>query len=244
MAGDAGANLCRGLAELGLRIGIERFLSAGGALGAVRILIATAQAGMAQGAVATAVSGKLVEDVADLDRLLVDMDLPGILEVLSSELAACQDGRQGAYFERGGGVIGGNIVCWIGPLRIAGRSDGKDGQTQEPATLDQVFHGKTLQLIVDRNQNEAEMKQKRGWEQGGSDGAKKDGTNGLAVRAGRPVTQLTSRSGAVALPPPSLEYIHHSIDRVESKYKNRNYSIGPNKLSFRGFETSKTQHAC
>jgi len=37
------------------------------------------------------------------------------------------------------------------------------------------------------------------------------------------VTQLTSRSRAASLPPPSLEYIHHSIDLVESKYKNLNY---------------------
>jgi hypothetical protein len=29
-------------------------------------------------------------------------------------------------------------------------------------------------------------------------GAKKDGTNGLAVRAGRPVTQLTSNLGAAS----------------------------------------------
>jgi hypothetical protein len=54
-------------------------------------------------------------------------------------------------------------------------------------------------------------------------GTKKDGTNGLAVRAGRPVTQLTSSSGTALLPPPSLEYIHHSIDLVEVKYKNRNF---------------------
>jgi len=140
-AGDAGANLCRCLAELGLRIGIERLLSAGGTLGAVRILIATAQAGMAEGAVATAVAGKLIEDIADLDGLLVDVDLPWILEVLSCELAAGQNGRQSAHFERGGRVIGGNVVCRVRPLGIATRSDGEDSKTQNPAALDPVFHG-------------------------------------------------------------------------------------------------------
>jgi len=54
-------------------------------------------------------------------------------------------------------------------------------------------------------------------------GTKKGGTNGLAVRAGRPVTQLTSSFDAALLPPPSLEYIHHSIDWVDVKYKNRNF---------------------
>jgi hypothetical protein len=53
-------------------------------------------------------------------------------------------------------------------------------------------------------------------------GAKKGGTNVLAVRAGRPVTQTTSSSEGYALPPPSLEYIHHNIGWVECKYKNRN----------------------
>jgi hypothetical protein len=54
-------------------------------------------------------------------------------------------------------------------------------------------------------------------------GEKKDGTNGRAVRAGRPVTQLTSSTGAIGVSSPSPEYIHHSIDSGESKYKNLNY---------------------
>jgi hypothetical protein len=57
------------------------------------------------------------------------------------------------------------------------------------------------------------------WEGGASLAAKKDGTNGLAVRAGRPVTQLTSSSGAAYSHPPSLEYIHHSIDREKCNTK-------------------------
>lgn len=50
---------------------------------------------------------------------------------------------------------------------------------------------------------------------------KKDGTN-ISARAGRPVTQFTSRSGAVDVPPPSLEYIQLTIDFEDVKYKKRN----------------------
>jgi hypothetical protein len=49
---------------------------------------------------------------------------------------------------------------------------------------------------------------------------KKDGTNGLAVRAGRPVTQTTPGAEGVGLPPSSPEYLHDTIDLEKSKYKN------------------------
>ena len=111
---------------------------------------------MAQGAVATAVAGKLVEHVADLDRLLVDVNLPGVAEVLAGQLRAGEDRRQGAHFERGGGVIGGNIVGRVGPLRIAGRGDGKDGQTRTQRRLIKLFMANSLPFIVDRNRNSAE----------------------------------------------------------------------------------------
>jgi hypothetical protein len=52
------------------------------------------------------------------------------------------------------------------------------------------------------------------------------------VRAGRPVTQLTSSSGTATMPPPSLEYIQGTIDSVESKYKNRNYFLSPRLQSY------------
>jgi hypothetical protein len=45
---------------------------------------------------------------------------------------------------------------------------------------------------MDKTPEEAEE------ETGGFIRTKKDGTNGLAVRAGRPVTQLTSSSGAAS----------------------------------------------
>src|ERR1035437_4001213 len=38
--------------------------------------------------------------------------------------------------------------------------------------------------------------------------------------------------GWQALPPPQLEYIHHSIDLVEVKYKNRNYFLISGERSF------------
>jgi hypothetical protein len=66
----------------------------------------------------------------------------------------------------------------------------------------------------------------------GNFGAKKGGTNGLAVRAGRPVTQLTSSSGTASSAAPSLEYIQGTIDSIESKYKNRNYFLNPESNPF------------
>ncbi len=118
-----------------LPVGEEGLLGAGGALGAVQPLIATAQAGVAQGAVAAAVAGKLVEHVAHLGRLLVDVHLPGIAEVLAGQLRARQDRRQCAHLERGGGVVGRHIVGRVRPLRIAGCCDGEDSQTENPAAL-------------------------------------------------------------------------------------------------------------
>src|ERR1035438_1095298 len=57
--GDPCANRGRCLALLCQAIGVERFLGAGGAFRPVQPLIATAQAGVAKSAVATAVAGKL-----------------------------------------------------------------------------------------------------------------------------------------------------------------------------------------
>jgi hypothetical protein len=62
--------------------------------------------------------------------------------------------------------------------------------------------------------------------------SKKDGTNGQAVRAGRPVTQLTSSSGAASSTAPSLEYIHDSIDSIQVKYKNRNLYLRRSAILF------------
>jgi hypothetical protein len=89
-----------------------------------------------------------------------------------------------------------------------------------------------------------------GWDAGGveelpgASGTKKDGTNGLAVRAGRPVTQLTSSSGAVVRPVPSLEYIHHSIDWGGVKYKNRNLYLGSEKSSFASLKHLNREMYC
>ena len=64
VARDAGADLRGRFAELGLLVCEEAFLGAGGALGAVQPFKATAQAGVAQGAVAAAVAGQLVGHAA------------------------------------------------------------------------------------------------------------------------------------------------------------------------------------
>jgi len=154
VTGDAGANLGRGLAEPGLLVGVKAFLRAGGALGAVQSLKATAQAGVAQRAVAAAVAGELISDVADLGNLLVDMHLPGITEVVAAEFCAGEDGRQRADLERGRGVVGGHVAGRVGPLRVAARGERKDGQAENPAIAERakhsIDHGKTLsQLLYD-----------------------------------------------------------------------------------------------
>ena len=64
--------------------------------------------------------------VAHLGRLLVDVDLPGIAEILAGELIARHNGRKRREFERSGGMVGGNIVGGVRPLRIAG--DGGSGR--------------------------------------------------------------------------------------------------------------------
>ncbi len=113
MAGDAGADLSGGLAGLGQAIGVEGFLSAGGALGSMQALVAATQAGVAQGAIAAAVAGQLIDDIANFDCLLIDVDLPGIAEVLTGEFGASEDGRQGADFERRGRVVSRNLVSRV-----------------------------------------------------------------------------------------------------------------------------------
>ena len=110
MAGDACTDFSGGLTGLGQAIGVEGFLSAGGALGSMQALVAATETGVAQGAIATAVAGQLIDDIANFDCLLVDVDLPGIAEVLSGELGAGEDGRQGADFERRGRVVSRNLV--------------------------------------------------------------------------------------------------------------------------------------
>ena len=109
-SGNAGPDLRGSLAEPGLLVGVETFLGAGGTLGTVEALKATAQAGVAEGTVAAAVAWQLVDHAGDLCHLLVHVDLPRILEVFAGELRSRQDWRQGADFERGGGMIGGDIV--------------------------------------------------------------------------------------------------------------------------------------
>ena len=85
--GDAGADFGGGLALPGHAISVDAFFGAGGALGAVQALKAAAQAGVAEGAIAAAVAGQLIKDVPDFCGLLVDMNLPGILEVRACELS-------------------------------------------------------------------------------------------------------------------------------------------------------------
>src|ERR1039458_10798336 len=66
VAGDAGANLRGRPAGLGFVIGVKAFSSTDVALGGVRVLIATVQAGVAEGAIAAAIARKLVDDGGNL----------------------------------------------------------------------------------------------------------------------------------------------------------------------------------
>ena len=132
MAGDGRANLGRGLAQLSSAGRRKSPLWRRWSTRCRAPLVATAQAGVAQGAVATAVAGKLIDHAADLGCQLVDVDLPGIAEVFSCQLGAGENRRQGADLERRRGMIGGNIVGRVGPLRIAGRGDGENRTDREP----------------------------------------------------------------------------------------------------------------
>jgi hypothetical protein len=71
--------------------------------------------------------------------------------------------------------------------------------------------------------------------------AQKKTARTFSVRAGRPVTQLTSNSEATLLPAPKLEYIHHSIDWGEVKYKNRNKFSTSDRQILLSVCASKTQ---
>ena len=94
VAGDGFADLGWVFAEFGLLVGEEALLGASGALGAVQAFKAAAQAGVAEGAVAAAVAGELVGDAGDFSYVLIDVDLPGVAEVVSGKFGAGQEGRQ------------------------------------------------------------------------------------------------------------------------------------------------------
>ena len=99
MAGDTGANLRGGPSGLGFVVGVEAFLGAGGALGAVGGFIAAVQAGVAERAVAAAVARELIDDSAGLDRQLVRTYLPVVAEARSGQLRAVENGRQSMNIE-------------------------------------------------------------------------------------------------------------------------------------------------
>ena len=153
VAGDGGPNLRWRFAEPGLLVGEEALLGAGGALGAVQAFEATAQAGVAEGAVATAVARELIDDAGDLGHLLVNMDLPGIAEVFAGELAAGEDGRQGADLEGRGGVVRGHIFGGVGPLGVTGRGEGEDGESDKPTAGEEFFHGRSPEDYFNWNQD-------------------------------------------------------------------------------------------
>src|SRR5208282_5343268 len=91
VAGDAGANLRGRPAGLGFVISVEAFSGADVALGGMRVLVATVQAGVSKGAIAAAVTGKLVDDAGNLRGQLIDAHLPVVAEVRASQLSAMKN---------------------------------------------------------------------------------------------------------------------------------------------------------
>ena len=90
-----------------------------------------------------------------------------------------------------------NIFSWIRPLRVADSRKREYSQGQDPATLQQVLHKTSLAVILSGlgsigNGAEHSGRCKTVCAAVYFSRTKKDGTNGLAVRAGRPVTQTTS----------------------------------------------------
>ena len=94
MGCNSGADLHGGLTEPGLLVGIDAFLGAGGALRSVEGFKAAAQAGVAEVAVAAAIAWELVNYVAYLSRILIDMDLPRIAEAVTGKPGSGDDWRQ------------------------------------------------------------------------------------------------------------------------------------------------------
>ena len=112
-AADSGTNLGRGLASPGLAVGDEDLFGASGALSAVQPLETTPETGVAQSPIAAAIAWKLKDHIPYLGCLLINVDLPGVAEVLTGELGTGKDRRQRAQFERSGLVICRNIVCRV-----------------------------------------------------------------------------------------------------------------------------------
>src|SRR5208283_1506075 len=140
MARNAGADLRGSPSLLCFLIGVKAFLGAGGTLSTVCSLVAAAQAGVAQGAVAAAIARQLVDHVTNLGRQQIGMHLPGVAEVLACQLRAVENRRQGVDVKRRRGVIGGNVVSRVRPLCITGRCERENSQAQRPAALNWMLH--------------------------------------------------------------------------------------------------------
>jgi hypothetical protein len=150
VARDGFPNLCWSLAKLGLLVSKEALFGAGGTLSAVQALKTTAQAGMAQGAVAAAIAGKLIGHAGDFGHLLVDMDLPGIAEVFAGELVTGKNRRESRDFERRGRMIGRNFVGRICKLGVAACGEREDAECNEATVHGELFHGDLSRLILSR----------------------------------------------------------------------------------------------
>src|SRR5215469_5371361 len=222
VVGDALADLGGGLAKLRLLVGVEAFLGAGRALGAVQRLETAAEAGMAQGFVAAAVAGKLVGDAGDPGHLLVDVRLPRVAGVVASELAAGQDRRERAHFERGRGVVGRHVVRRVGELGIADDCEDGDGDTEKPAAGEQGFHVRLSGSHCRRMGNGSVSGCGRPASKANCRIEQKKTARTFCCSCREASDANYSRRRGRRLPLSSPEYLHDTIDSQKSKYKNRN----------------------
>jgi len=141
VARDAYADLGGSLAGLGEPVRVESFFGACGALGAMQALITASQTCMAQRAITTAVTGELVERIADVGGLLVDMHLPRVAEIVACKLRPGENRRKSADLQWRSGMVGGDFVGGVGPLRVTCGGESENRKRQDPAVFHDVLHG-------------------------------------------------------------------------------------------------------
>jgi hypothetical protein len=139
LALDARTDLLRRHLALRHDVGVMLLFRAGGAFRAVGTLEAAVHAVVAHRPVAAAIAGELEEYGLNGRSFFINLDLPGITEIISRQLASGEDRRQLGSFGRWLRVVCGDIVGGIRPLGVSGNREGRDQET--PGALNQqAFH--------------------------------------------------------------------------------------------------------
>ena len=125
------ARICSGVQPFARHlIRVIAFFGAGSAFGAMQVFKTTAQAGVADGPVAAAVAGQLIQDTGNLGRILIDLHLPGQLKIDAGQLLAVQNRWQLCVCWRWRRVECRKIDGRIGPFGMAGNADKCDDKGQ------------------------------------------------------------------------------------------------------------------